>query len=255
MSERVDVDQGAGHSYSAWHRMFEMLGIAAAYSMVLWLLLRFVVVISDAYAVGETSRGHWLTATVVGACLSAYITADLASGLVHWLFDRYGTEKTPIFGAGFVKPFRMHHVDPKDITRHDFVETNGNNCLVTCPPLVCCTFLPLDYADVPTLFIVAIWTFMAIFTFATNQFHKWAHTTERPPWVAWLQDKHIILPCDHHQIHHTFPYETHYCITTGWVNGFMVKARVWLLMELLIEKVSGKKPHKDPAPVEVVSAP
>ncbi len=248
MSERVEVEEQQG--YSIWHRMLEMFGIASAYSMVSWLVYRFILVVSDAYTVGETSRGHWLAATVTIALLAGYVLADFGSGMVHWGFDRYGTDKTPLLGPNFVKPFRMHHVDPKDITRHDFVETNGNNCLATVIPLACFCFLPLDFENAGVLFFVSLITFASIFTFATNQFHKWAHTAELPAWVTWLQDKHVILPRDHHQIHHTFPYESHYCITTGWVNGFMSKVGAWSGMERAIEKLTGVKAHRDPAPVE-----
>ena len=61
--------------------------------------------------------------------------ADFLSGFVHWAGDTVGDESTPVFGPNFVKPFRYHHVDPEDITRHDFVETNGNNCIVVAPVL------------------------------------------------------------------------------------------------------------------------
>ena len=62
--------------------------------------------------------------------------SDFLSGFVHWAGDTVGDESTPIFGPNFVRPFRFHHVDPEDITRHDFVETNGNNCIVAAPVLL-----------------------------------------------------------------------------------------------------------------------
>jgi hypothetical protein len=65
--------------------------------------------------------------------VAGYIKADLISGIVHWLADRYGTETTPILGANFIRPFREHHFDPKAIVRHGFIETNGSNCIVSAP--------------------------------------------------------------------------------------------------------------------------
>ena len=55
--------------------------------------------------------------------------------MVHWAGDTLGDETTPFLGKNFVMPFRQHHVDPKDIARHDFIETNGNNCIVVLAPL------------------------------------------------------------------------------------------------------------------------
>lgn len=244
----------ASEPYSIWHRMLEAFGIVAAYTMVTWLTWRFIAVVLHAYTIEETARGHWLLSTLVGALLVGYLVADFFSGLVHWGFDRFGAVDTPLLGPNFVKPFRHHHVDPKDITRHDFIETNGNNCLATVIPLALFCFLPLDFDNAGVLFFVSMITFAAVFIFGTNQFHKWSHEDEPPTLVAWLQEKHLILPRDHHQLHHTFPYETHYCITTGWMNGFLVKVRFWSTMERLLERSFKLHVHRDPAPVERISS-
>src|SRR5690606_28663165 len=139
--------------------------------------------------------------------------ADFASGLVHWGFDTWGSESTPAVGKTFIVPFRVHHSDPLDITRHGFVATNGHNCLVSIPVLVAALALPPG-----GVWSAPLATFVLLLTlgvFGTNQFHKWAHDENAGPVVRWLQDRGLILGREHHDLHHAAPYDRHYCITTG----------------------------------------
>lgn len=211
--------------YSWFHRHLEALGIGAMF----------------AFSGGLAARA-WLTFTggtaawvIAAAALCGYIAADFVSGLVHWLADRFGTPETPLIGPAFVRPFREHHVDPEGITRHDFIETNGNNCLVSVPQLALTFFLLDVYPGQHfRLFILAFILFLSNAVFATNQFHKWAHMANPPALARFLQRIHLIISRGHHQIHHVSPFNTHYCITTGWLNSPLRKLRVFETLEIIL---------------------
>ncbi|MBN8220392.1 MAG: fatty acid desaturase family protein [Spirochaetes bacterium] len=148
--------------------------------------------------------------------LFAYITADFVSGLVHFLADNFGNPETPVFGKLFIYSFREHHVDPKAITRHSFIETNGANCLVSLPGLIYFYYASGPVVDYTFRFYFLIF-YLSIFM--TNQIHKWSHMDFPPSFVVWLQRLHVILPPRHHGVHHTPPFDKYYCITSGWLNA------------------------------------
>src|SRR5262245_17442211 len=111
------------YRYSRFHRISELLAIAA-----------FVILAAGlGWRVGVSLDGLAEFIVVALSIVIGYVLADLISGIVHWLADRYGTETTPVLGANFIRPFREHHIDPKAIAQHDFIETNGSNCIVSAP--------------------------------------------------------------------------------------------------------------------------
>ena len=125
---------------------------------------------------GNPHVGPWL---VLSTLLLGYLAADFVSGLVHWMGDTWGSTDMPVLGKAFIRPFREHHVDEKAITRHDFVETNGNNCLVSLPVAVAAVLMP--HTSATWVFLSALLGSMIFWVMATNQFHKWSHLDTPPP--------------------------------------------------------------------------
>lgn len=173
---------------------------------------------------GAADHAGWL---VPLAFIGGYVTADFASGLVHFLADNFGSSKKPLIGPFFIRPFREHHIDPEAITRHGFLEVNGANCTVSLPILLAAWLLIPIGANLWTLFLGAYIGLFLFGIFLTNQFHSWAHMKRPPRLVRLLQRSGLILDPDHHRKHHTPPFNTYYCITCGWLNPILARTRLW----------------------------
>jgi ubiquitin-conjugating enzyme E2 variant len=79
----------------------------------------------------------------------------------------------------------------------------------------------------------------------TNQFHKWSHLDRPPRLVAFLQKLHLILPPEHHAVHHRAPYAKYYCITTGWLNEPLHRLGFFQGLERTITALTGQLPRED----------
>src|SRR5918994_4948991 len=108
---------------SRGHYILEILGIVSFFMLAL-------LIGAEIYQ-GMAVFGYvWLLPVIA---VLAYLAADFISGFVHFLADNFGSSEMPVIGPHFIGAFREHHVDPKGITRHDLIDTNGNNSLVSLP--------------------------------------------------------------------------------------------------------------------------
>lgn len=220
--------------YGRGHRALEIVSITFVLVAFTWLALR----------VGRAVERPADLVHIALAAVGGYVSADFLSGFVHWAGDTIGDENTPLFGPNFVRPFRHHHVDPKDITRHDFIETNGNNCIVVAPALLVLLWLAPDVTGVA--FYLCLYAACTLFfVFCTNQLHKWAHTDAAPPLVRLLQRWRLILSPEHHALHHASPQDRSYCITVGWMNPLLDRVGFFRMCEALVARVRESAVHTE----------
>jgi hypothetical protein len=195
-------------------------------------------------AVRELSWLSLAIVIVVGAPV-AWILADFVSGVVHWFADTYGADDTPLFGPWLIKPFRQHHLYPRDICTHNLVLTIGNSCTVAMPFQAGLLYLLLSDEDVSITraALAFVLNLFAISMVATNILHKWAHA-EKTNWlISRLQRSRIFLSTAHHDLHHTSPFDSHYCITNGWLNPLLERIRFFRSVESGLSAV-GIKPNE-----------
>ena len=171
----------------------------------------------------------WLVALAVPSGLSAAILFPESSIGPRILM---APKICAVIGPSLVKPFRLHHIYPRDICTHGLVETTGNVCILAVPALSGCLYLMWLLPDSVLLaFAVVSFVLMSAATVATNQFHKWAHQESPSALARWLQRKRLVLEPEHHKLHHTHPFDVNYCITNGWLNPVLNKLKFFRRLE------------------------
>lgn len=205
------------------------------------IVLALALLIANAVHLGTAgSFLHWWAPVVI---VSAALAADFVSGLVHWTADTWFSETMPVLGRRFLRPFRVHHVNPGDFLRRDVIDCNGDVAMLNIPILLAAWLLAGggDSADAASL---ALTTFGAV-SLPTNQVHQWAHMANPPAVVRWLQRRGMILSVEAHARHHQAPYVVNYCIATGWCNRWLSSVDFFSRSERLVTRVTGLEPRLD----------
>jgi ubiquitin-conjugating enzyme E2 variant len=182
---------------------------------------------------------HWWSPLVL---VAAALAADLISGVVHWAADTWFSETMPMLGRRFLRPFRVHHVNPDDFLRRDPIDCNGDVAMLNVPILLGALLLPDSAAGGAVSLGLAAF---AVISLPTNQVHQWAHMPSPPPVIRWLQRRGVILSIEAHARHHHAPYVANYCIATGWCNRWLTAVDFFPICERLITRATGLRPRAD----------
>jgi hypothetical protein len=162
-------------------------------------------------------------ATVSAMFAAGYVMADLLTGFVHWFCDTFFDVSTPIIGPGLIAPFREHHRDPLQMTRHGFLELTGSSFRGLAPLLAGFVGLGPSIPLAAQAFVLAL----ASGAVATNLLHRWAHEPDPPAPARALQALGLVLTPERHARHHAPPYAAGYCVTSGWLNPLCERLRLW----------------------------
>lgn len=218
--------------YTKTHRIIESVGLLLYSLLTIWSVKEGVRV------AGLHENLPWILLFLGGAVLG-----DFVAGMVHWAADTWGTEQTPLFGGWLIRSFREHHTDPLSITRHDFVETNGAVAVGLSPLLFAyALYLPTEPTRLQAILFI-LFNFFSLMILLTNQIHKWSHQEKQPLFVRFLQKTGFALSPTHHSVHHSGIFDSHYCITMGWMNPILDKLGYFRRLERLITRVTGFKPR------------
>lgn len=186
----------------------------------------------------------WFVSPFIGLFIS-----DALSSILHWSVDTWGSMNTPILGRN-IRSFRQHHMYPSLMAHHDFVETNGQNCIAAIPVIAASLLIVENWCSMAC---ILFWTSLAVAS--TNQIHVWAH---RPVdsslgWmIRLLQRWRIILEPHHHKQHH----KTHvvaYGITNGWSD--VVLEPIFKRLEPIIAKYLKVDPRSNDEALRAIAHP
>lgn len=196
------------------------------------------------FRLAQTAAASELGWLALATCLGI-IGADFLTGVVHWGLDSWGRPDSWLMGKAFIRTFREHHLDEKAITRHGFVQTNGEQTLAGSPALGLLLMTTPNLDTELSRFVYTTMLNVIFWSIAANQLHKWAHQDVAPPVVEWLMRKRLIIGRERHRVHHTAPYTAYYCMVTGWMNEPLHRLRFFRGLERIVHKVTGALPRED----------
>lgn len=154
--------------------------------------------------------------------LSAWLAADVATGVFHWWEDRYGNPDWPILGPFVVTPNIVHHSDQRAFLAGGYWSRNWTTILPAA--IVCAACLASEWWW---------WALVAAFASQANEVHGWAHQRGGRV-VRGLQLLGVLCSPDGHARHHRAPFASDFCVMTDWANPLLSAVGFWPALEAVV---------------------
>lgn len=145
--------------------------------------------------------------------LAGWYVADLITGIVHMMFDRFSWTGT------LHREFTDHHLRPDEIL------TRSTWQLMRKPLVAIIPLLPVIY-ELPWFGVPLI-----VGLILSVKAHAWSHKTRNNPVVEFLQASGVLLAPWDHAAHHRSGHLRGYASLNGWSN---------LLLDTILDLVEGR---------------
>ena len=167
----------------------------------------------------------------IASAFGCLLTADFIAGLLHWAEDtwtRPGVSK--LLDTWIVNDNIDHHRRPGLIRAGDYWSTNR----------VCIALASVAAIGLVVCHIHAWQAYLIVAMLSqSNQVHLWAHSSNPPRIVDWLQSFGLLQSRKVHGLHHKSPYATRYCTMTNYLNPLLDGVNFWRKLEWAIERCGG----------------
>ncbi len=180
-------------------------------------------------------------AMTLGAAAAGLVAADFASGVFHWSVDNYPNADTPLIGST-ARSFQDHHrssgMDETSVWKNILPST----AVFTAPMVGLAAFTP-HYG---------LAAFGLAFTgggVLAQASHRWAHMQNPPGLARVLQKLRVSQSAENHDRHHQAPFDEHYCIVNGSLNGILARTNFWRHAERGVYKLTGAEPRSWEDPI------
>jgi hypothetical protein len=163
---------------------------------------------------------------------SAWLAADFAAGVFHWIEERYGDPSWPIVGKLVIEPNILHHTDQMRFTHGSYWTRNWTTIMPSMAVAAVAACLGLYWLSL--VFVIVS---------QANEIHCWSHQ-KCNRFIRGLQLLGVLQSPEQHKTHHRIPFDTSFCTMTDILNPVLNSIGFWRYAEAVVG-IFGTRPRPE----------